>query len=53
MERRYKDELEEFKRERQKYLIYGYIDRYAGKPGQVGVVVNNVPLYLDAAAYRQ
>ncbi|HPT34925.1 MAG TPA: DUF1343 domain-containing protein [Bacillota bacterium] len=51
MERRYKDELEEFKRERQKYLIYGYIDRYAGKPGQVGVVVNNVPLYLDAAAY--
>ena len=51
IERRYRDELEAFKHERQRYLIYGYTHIYAGKPGQVGVVVNNVPLYLDSAPY--
>jgi uncharacterized protein YbbC (DUF1343 family) len=51
IERRYRDELEAFKHERQRYLIYGYTHIYAGKPGQVGVAVNNVPLYLDSAPY--
>ncbi len=50
MEKRYRQELEEFKRQRQKYLIYGYTDIYT-KPGQVGVVVNNVPLFMDSAPY--
>ncbi|HHY11799.1 MAG TPA: DUF1343 domain-containing protein [Firmicutes bacterium] len=51
IESRYRAELEQFKRQREQYLIYGYTDIYAGKPGHVGVVVNNVPLFLDSAPY--
>jgi len=47
MERRYKDELEAFKREREQYLIYGY----SRKPGEVGVIVDNVHIFFDSAPY--
>ncbi len=51
MERRYQPELEEFKKLREQYLIYGYTHLYAGNLGHVGVVVNNTPLFLDSAPY--
>jgi uncharacterized protein YbbC (DUF1343 family) len=47
VERRYSAGLEGFKHERQKYLIYGY----AGKPGKIGVVVDNVPIFFDSEPY--
>lgn len=47
MERRYAAELNQFKKDRQKYLIYGY----AGESGTVGVIVNNVPLFFDSEPY--
>lgn len=50
IERRYKQELEKFKRERRHYLIYGYLDEYT-ESGQVGVIVNNVPIFFDSTPY--
>lgn len=47
IEKRYAKELEQFKRERQEYLIYGY----AGKPGTVSLVVDSVPLFFDSEPY--
>ncbi|NPV71532.1 MAG: DUF1343 domain-containing protein [Firmicutes bacterium] len=47
MESRYAAELAAFKEQRQQYLIYGY----AGKPGQIGVIVNNVPVFFDSEPY--
>ena len=47
IEKKYAAELERFKNERQKYLIYGY----AGKPGMVAVVVDRVPLFFDSEPY--
>lgn len=47
IESRYSRELARFKQEREQYLIYGY----AGVPGQIGVTVNNVPIFFDSAPY--
>jgi uncharacterized protein YbbC (DUF1343 family) len=47
MESRYADELEAFRRQRQQYLIYGH----ARTPGQIGVVVNNTPIFFDSEPY--
>ncbi len=46
IEREYAEELETFKYERQKYLIYGY-----ATPGELSVVVNNVALFFDSPPY--
>ncbi len=47
MERRYAQELATFKHDREQYLIYGY----AGRPGEIGVTINNVPIFFDSAPY--
>jgi uncharacterized protein YbbC (DUF1343 family) len=47
MESLYAQELDEFKREREEYLIYGY----AGKPGHIGVTVDNVAIFFDSEPY--
>ncbi len=49
METRYAAELAAFRKQREQYLIYGR----AGTPGtaEVGVVVNNVPIFFDSAPY--
>jgi len=47
MESRYAAELEQFRRERQQYLIYGY----ASRPGHIGVYVDDVPIFFDSAPY--
>lgn len=47
IENRYAAELEEFKKLREQCLIYGYM----GKEGGISVIVNNVPIFFDAAPY--
>ncbi len=47
IERLYSTGLEKFKHERQQYLIYGY----AAKPGKIGIVVDNVPIFFDSDPY--
>ncbi|MGE5484228.1 MAG: exo-beta-N-acetylmuramidase NamZ domain-containing protein [Ignavibacteriales bacterium] len=47
MESRYAAELAAFRQQRQQYLIYGYL----GKPGQIGVLVDNVPVFFDSPPY--
>jgi uncharacterized protein YbbC (DUF1343 family) len=47
IESSYAAELTEFKRLRQQYLIYGY----SGMPGQIGVIVDNVPIFFDSFPY--
>lgn len=47
IERRYSTGLERFKHERQQYLIYGY----GAKPGKIGIVVDNVPIFFDSEPY--
>ena len=47
MEDRYADELAAFQAERERYLIYGY----AGRSGEVGVIVDNIPIFFDSAPY--
>lgn len=47
MESRYADELAAFRRQRQQYLIYGYTDRQ----GQIGVIVDDVPIFFDSEPY--
>ena len=47
MESRYAAELAAFKKQRQQYLIYGY----SGRPEQIDVIVDNVPIYFDSEPY--
>ncbi len=47
METRYSAELAAFRKEREKFLIYGWL----GQPGQVGVIVDNVPIFFDSPPY--
>ncbi len=44
---RYTPALEQFKRDREKYLIYGYFNR----PGKLSVVVNEVPIFFDSEPF--
>ncbi|MGI6357184.1 MAG: exo-beta-N-acetylmuramidase NamZ domain-containing protein [Bacillota bacterium] len=47
MEARYAPGLNAFRQERQRYLIYGYLN----KSGVVSVLVDNTPIYFDAAPF--
>lgn len=47
IEKRYQDALNSFKKERENYLIYGY----SQKPGDVGILVNNVLPFFDSSPY--
>jgi predicted secreted protein len=49
IEARYTAALNQFRQERQFYLIYGYL----GQAGQIAVVVNNCPIYFDASPLVQ
>lgn len=44
---RYSAALEEFKEEREQYLIYGYLSR----SGQYSVVVNGTPIFFDSVPF--
>ncbi len=47
IESRYAEELNAFKVERQKYLIYGY----EVQPGRIAVLVNNTSIFFDSDPY--
>mgnify|MGYP005841011407 CR=1 FL=1 len=47
IEKRYAAELEAFKAQRERYLIYGH----APSPSRLDVVVNSTPLYFDSEPY--
>jgi uncharacterized protein YbbC (DUF1343 family) len=50
MESRWQDELAEFKKLREKYLIYGYAPD-AGLAGRIDVIVDNTHIFFDSEPY--